>query len=95
MEERLQEFFSEFRRTLLDSPNKSQYRESFNLKGSRSKKYDQGQDTGYPRIRVEFPWEDGDPTNWVSRAEKFFHFTELKESKVEVASNQLDGDVIR
>ncbi|RRT48686.1 hypothetical protein B296_00028882 [Ensete ventricosum] len=67
MEERLQELFSEFRRSLFDSPNKSQHGESSNLKGSRSEKYDQGQDTRYPRIRMEFPrWEDGDPTSWIS-----------------------------
>ncbi|RRT82730.1 hypothetical protein B296_00004095 [Ensete ventricosum] len=48
-------------------------------------------------MRMDFPrWEDGDPTNWTSRAEKFFHFHRtLEESKVEVASNQLDGDAIR
>ncbi|RRT33718.1 hypothetical protein B296_00054365 [Ensete ventricosum] len=97
MEERLQEFFSEFRRSLLVSPNKSQHGESSNLRGSRSEKYDQGQNTRYPCMRVEFPrWEDGDPTSWVSRAEKFFHFyITLEESKVEVASNQLDDDAIR
>ncbi|RWV95392.1 hypothetical protein GW17_00041990 [Ensete ventricosum] len=97
MKERLQELFSEFKRSLLDSPNKSQYDESSNLNGSQSEKYDQKQDTGYPSIRVEFPrWEDGDLTSWISRAEKFIHFHRtLEESKVEVALNQLDGDTIR
>ncbi|RWW19163.1 hypothetical protein GW17_00016803 [Ensete ventricosum] len=53
--------------------------------------------TQHSCIRVEFlKWEDGDPTSWVSRAEKFFHFHRtLEESKVEVVSNQLDGDTIR
>ncbi|RWW26751.1 hypothetical protein BHE74_00003814 [Ensete ventricosum] len=67
MEERLQELFNKFRRSRLDSPNKSQHGESFNLKGSQSEKYNQGRDTRYAYMRVEFPrWEDGDPTSWVS-----------------------------
>ncbi|RWW40950.1 hypothetical protein BHE74_00053600 [Ensete ventricosum] len=64
MEERLQELFREFKKSLLNSLNKSQHGESSNLKGSRSKNYDKGQDTGYPCVRVEFSkWEDGDPTS--------------------------------
>ncbi|RWV77966.1 hypothetical protein GW17_00061136, partial [Ensete ventricosum] len=86
-----------FRRSLLNSPNKFQHGESSNLKGSLFEKYGQGQDTGYPLMRMEFPiWEDGDPTNWVSWAKKFFYFHRTpEESKVEVALNQLDGDAIR
>ncbi|RWW25003.1 hypothetical protein BHE74_00053763 [Ensete ventricosum] len=97
MEERLQELFNEFKKSLLDSPNKSQHGKSSNLKGSRFEKYDKGQDTRYQRIRVKFPrWEDGDSTNWVSWAKKFFHFHRTpEESKVEVALNKLDGDAIR
>ncbi|RRT49201.1 hypothetical protein B296_00031599 [Ensete ventricosum] len=64
IEKRLQELFSEFKRSLLDSPNKSQHGKSSNLNGSRSEKYVQGQDAGYPHMRVEFPrWEDGDLTS--------------------------------
>ncbi|RWW50346.1 hypothetical protein BHE74_00043413 [Ensete ventricosum] len=80
MENRLQEIFNEFKRSLSENPNKSQHNESFNLKGNRSKKYDQGQDTGYPCM--EFPrWEDRDPISWISRAKKFFHFHRLRRNQ--------------
>ncbi|RZR85774.1 hypothetical protein BHM03_00012812 [Ensete ventricosum] len=62
IQNRLQELFSKFKRSLSKNPNKSQHDESSSLKGNISEKYDQGQDTRYPRMRVEFPrWEDGDP----------------------------------
>ncbi|RRT39875.1 hypothetical protein BHM03_00020616 [Ensete ventricosum] len=65
------------------------------FKRSRSEKYDYGQDTRYPR--KEFPvWEDGDPTGWISRVEKFFHLHRTpEESMVEIASTQLKGDAIQ
>ncbi|RWV77992.1 hypothetical protein GW17_00061110, partial [Ensete ventricosum] len=76
-------------------PNKTQHGESF--KGSRSKKYDHGQDTRYTCMRIEFSrWEDGDLIGWISRSEKFFHFHKtLVESMVEMASTQLESDVIQ
>ncbi|RWW21406.1 hypothetical protein BHE74_00018330 [Ensete ventricosum] len=48
-------------------------------------------------MRMEFSrCEDGDPTSWISWAKKLFHFHRTpKESKVEVASNQLNGDAIQ
>ncbi|RWW01851.1 hypothetical protein BHE74_00019036 [Ensete ventricosum] len=97
MEERWQDFLNEFNRSLAKSPNKSQCGESSNIKESRSEKYDQGQDTGYTHMRVEFPrWEDGDPIDWISRAEFFFHFHRTpKESKVDIASMQIKGDAIQ
>ncbi|RWV95054.1 hypothetical protein GW17_00042354 [Ensete ventricosum] len=53
VEDRFQELLHEFRRSRLESPNKTQHGESF--KGSRPKKYDHAQDIGYTRMRVEFP----------------------------------------
>ncbi|RRT56635.1 hypothetical protein B296_00028642 [Ensete ventricosum] len=75
IDNKLQELLREFRRSQSKSPNKPQHNESFSLKRNRSKKYDQGQDTGYPRM--EFPrWKDGDPIGWISRSEKFFSFSQ-------------------
>ncbi|RWW80730.1 hypothetical protein BHE74_00010918 [Ensete ventricosum] len=75
MENILQEIFNEFKRSLLENPNKSQHGESSSLKGNRFEnigKSDQGQDTGHSHIRVEFlRWEDGDLIDWISRTEKF------------------------
>ncbi|RWW08544.1 hypothetical protein BHE74_00021058 [Ensete ventricosum] len=77
IENRLQELFSEFKRNLSENRNKSQHDKSSTLKWNRSeniKKGDQEQDTRYPRMKVEFlRWEDGDPTHWISGAEKLFH----------------------
>ncbi|RRT73332.1 hypothetical protein B296_00021736 [Ensete ventricosum] len=52
--------------------------------------------TSYPCMKAEFPrWEDGYPTSWIFRAEKFFRFHRtLEESKVKITSIQLDGDAI-
>ncbi|RWW33456.1 hypothetical protein GW17_00001842 [Ensete ventricosum] len=84
MENRLQEIFNEFKRSLSENSNKSQHNKNFSLKGNIFEKYDQGQDIGYPR--VQFPrWEDGDPISWISRAEIHFHRTS-EESMVEIAS---------
>ncbi|RWV82314.1 hypothetical protein BHE74_00030066 [Ensete ventricosum] len=58
MKNRLQEIFNEFKRSLLENPNKSQHGESFSLKGNQSenrRKSDQGRDTRYPCMRVAFP----------------------------------------
>ncbi|RRT71880.1 hypothetical protein B296_00008618 [Ensete ventricosum] len=95
IEDRFQELLYEFKRSRLDSLSRTQHGESF--KGSRFDKYDHGQDTRYTRMRVEFSrWKDGDPIDWISRAEKFFHFHKTpKESMVEIASSQLKGDVIQ
>ncbi|RWW25489.1 hypothetical protein GW17_00010165, partial [Ensete ventricosum] len=95
IEDRFQEFLREFRRSGSENLNKTQYGES--SKGSRFEKYDHGHDIEYTRMRVELPiWEDGDPIGWISRAEKFFHFHKiLKESIVEIASTQLECDVIQ
>ena len=48
-------------------------------------------------MKVEFPrWEDGDPTYCISKAENFFCFHKTQEdSKVEMASIQLDVDAIQ
>ncbi|RWW46073.1 hypothetical protein BHE74_00048017 [Ensete ventricosum] len=48
-------------------------------------------------MRVEFfRWEDGDPIGWISCVEFFFFFHRtLEESKVEIASIQLEEDVIQ
>ncbi|RWW40561.1 hypothetical protein BHE74_00054015 [Ensete ventricosum] len=96
IEDRLQELLREFKRSRSDSPNKTQHHESSNLKGSRSEKYDHGQDTGYSCMRVEFHrWEDGDPIGWISLAENFFRFHRTpEESKVEITFIQLEGDTI-
>ncbi|RWW64213.1 hypothetical protein BHE74_00028560 [Ensete ventricosum] len=69
----------------------------YEFKRSRSEKYDNGQDTGYPRKREEFPrWEDGGLIGWISCAKKFSHYHRtLEESIVEIASTQLNSDVIQ
>ncbi|RRT74400.1 hypothetical protein B296_00032379 [Ensete ventricosum] len=73
IEDRFQELLHEFRKSRSESPNKAHHGKS--SKWSRSEKYDNGQDTGYTRMRVEFPrWEDGDPIGYISRAEIFFSF---------------------
>ncbi|RWW21340.1 hypothetical protein GW17_00014514 [Ensete ventricosum] len=84
MEDRFQELLHEIRRNRSESPNKAQHGES--SKGSQSEKYDHGQNTGYPRMRVEFPrWEDGNPIGWISCAKKIFRFHRTpEESKVEI-----------
>ncbi|RZR72563.1 hypothetical protein BHM03_00014673 [Ensete ventricosum] len=48
-------------------------------------------------MRMEFlRWKDGNPIGWISRAQKFFRFHRTpKESMVEIASTQLEGDMIR
>ncbi|RRT32240.1 hypothetical protein B296_00055096 [Ensete ventricosum] len=95
MEDRFQELLREIRRSQSESLNKTQHGES--SKGSRSEKYDHGQDIGYTRMRVEFPrWEDGNLIGWISHAERFFHFHRTpEESKMEIASIQLKGDAIQ
>ncbi|RZR74099.1 hypothetical protein BHM03_00032151 [Ensete ventricosum] len=95
MEDRFQELLREIRRSRSESLNKTQHGESF--KWSRSEKYDHGQDTRYTCMRMEFHrWEDRDLISWISRAEKFFHFHRTpEESTVEIASTQLEGDVIK
>ncbi|RRT81554.1 hypothetical protein B296_00010850 [Ensete ventricosum] len=81
IENRLQELFNKFKRSLSECPNKFQHGKNSNLKGNRFEKYDQGQDIGYPRIRVEFlRWEDGDPTSWVLGVESSFTSTELQKN---------------
>ncbi|RZS26574.1 hypothetical protein BHM03_00059931 [Ensete ventricosum] len=95
MEDRFQELLREIRRSRSESPNKTQHGE--NSIRSRSEKYDHGQDIGYTHIRVEFlKWKDGNPIGWISHVEIFFCFHRTpKESKVEIASIQLKGDVIQ
>ncbi|RRT79175.1 hypothetical protein B296_00015090 [Ensete ventricosum] len=48
-------------------------------------------------MRMKFPrWKDGDLNGWISYAEIFFHFHRtLEESKMEIASIQLEGDAIQ
>ncbi|RRT70881.1 hypothetical protein B296_00000814 [Ensete ventricosum] len=76
IEDKLRALFHKFKTGRSESPNKSQRGESFDYKENRSEKCDQGQDTEYLRMRVEFlRWEDGDPTSWISRAERFFRST--------------------
>ena len=99
IESQLQETLHDFKKSLLE------HFSGFQQDGSSSSTLNRSRDTGkgpqdgdthYSRIRVEFPrWEDGDPTSWISRAEKKFRFHRtLEESKVEVVSIQLDGDAI-
>ncbi|RWW54012.1 hypothetical protein BHE74_00039429 [Ensete ventricosum] len=95
MKNRLQEIFNELKRSLFENPIKSQHGESSSVKGNRYEKCEHGQDTKYSRM--EFPkWEDGDPTGWISRAERFFHFHRIPEkSKVEIVFIQLEGFTIQ
>ncbi|RRT81670.1 hypothetical protein B296_00000085 [Ensete ventricosum] len=95
MEDRFQELLREIRRSRSESTKKTQHGES--SKGSRYEKYDQGQDTGYTHMKVEFPrWEDGNLIGWISCAERFFRFHRTpEESKVEITSIQFEGDAIQ
>ncbi|RZS14301.1 hypothetical protein BHM03_00045977 [Ensete ventricosum] len=58
MENRLEETLNNFKWSLLETLNKSQHSESSSLKGNRSEnigKSNQGQDIGYPHMKVRFP----------------------------------------
>ncbi|RZR74795.1 hypothetical protein BHM03_00043667 [Ensete ventricosum] len=96
MEDRLRALFHEFRIGRLESPNRSQCRESSDRKENKSENGDQVQDSRYPRMRVEFPrWEDGDPTKWISCAERFYFQKTPKGSMVDIVVIHLEGDAIQ
>ncbi|RWV88181.1 hypothetical protein GW17_00049754 [Ensete ventricosum] len=96
MEDRLRALFHEFRIGRLESPNISQCRESSDRKENKSENGDQVQDSRYPRMRVEFPrWEDGDPTKWISCAERSYFQKTPKGSMVDIIVIHLEGDVIQ
>ncbi|RWW56443.1 hypothetical protein BHE74_00036841 [Ensete ventricosum] len=96
MEDRLRALFHEFRIGRLESPNISQCRESSDRKENKSENGDQVQDSRYPRMRVEFPrWEDGDPTKWISCAERSYFQKTPKGSMVDIVVIHLEGDVIQ
>ncbi|RWV82301.1 hypothetical protein GW17_00056208 [Ensete ventricosum] len=49
-----------------------------------------------PRIRLDFPRWEGDPTGWISRIERYFRYSRtLEDSMVDTAVNHLEGDAIR
>ena len=100
IENRLQETLHDFKKSLLEHFRKFQQDGSSSSTLHRygnTGKGPQDYDTNYSYIKVEFlRWEDGDPTSWIFKAENFFSFHRTpKESKVEVALIQLDGDVIQ
>ncbi|RRT45903.1 hypothetical protein B296_00049237 [Ensete ventricosum] len=96
MEDRLRALFHEFRIGRLESPNISQCRESSDRKENKSENGDQVQDSRYPRMRVEFPrWEDGDPTKWISCAERSYFQKTPKGSMVDIIVIHLEGDAIQ
>lgn len=100
IENRLQETLNDLKKSQFESFSKFRQDESSSLTLNQSRdtgKRNQGQDISYPCIKVEFSrWEDRDPTSWISKVENFFHFHRTpEESKVEIASIQLDEDVIQ
>ena len=99
IENRLQETLNDFKKSLLESLSKFQQNGGSSSTLHRSEntgKGPQDYDTNYSHMKMEFPrWKDGDPTNWISKAENFFRFHRTpEESKVEVASIQLEGDAL-
>ncbi|KAG6497167.1 hypothetical protein ZIOFF_045055 [Zingiber officinale] len=70
---------------------------------SRQQQYDhrvnsnEDQERNPPCMKVEFPrWENNDLIGWISRAEKYFCFHSTSDyAKVELASINLEGDVIQ
>ena len=100
IENRLQETLNDFKKSLLESLNKFQQNGGSSSTLHRYENTEKGPqdcDTNYSHMKMEFPrWKDGDLTSWISRAENFFHFHRTpKESKVEIASIQLDGDILQ
>jgi len=51
------------------------------------------QNSNLPRMKLDFPrWDEDDPSGWVKRAERFFHFHgTLEASRVDIASIHLEG----
>ena len=99
IENRLQEVLNDFKKDLLGSLSKFQQGGSSSSMLHRFEdtgKGPQDYDTNYSHMKMEFPrWKDGDPTNWISMVENVFHFHRTsEESKVEVASIQLEGDAL-
>jgi len=48
-------------------------------------------------MKLDFPkWDEDDPSGWVSRAERFFHFRGMPEaSRVDIASIHLEGEAFQ
>ncbi|RRT44043.1 hypothetical protein B296_00010920 [Ensete ventricosum] len=53
-------------------------------------------DSTYPCMRVDFPqWEDGDPTRWISRSERYFRYHRtLEASIVSIAAIHLEEKLL-
>ncbi|RRT59112.1 hypothetical protein B296_00038775 [Ensete ventricosum] len=88
---------TEFRLGRSPSPRRSQHGESFDHKENPSGKEDTTTNSPYPRTRVDFPlWEDGDPTEWISCAERYFCYHKTPEaSMVDIAAIHLEGEAIQ
>jgi hypothetical protein len=55
------------------------------------------QNSNLPRMKLDFPrWDEDDPSGWVKRAERFFHFQgTLEASRVDIASIHLEGEAVQ
>ncbi|RWW16984.1 hypothetical protein GW17_00019100 [Ensete ventricosum] len=96
MEDRLRTLFAEFRLGQSRSPMRSQQGESPDRKNP-SKKEECATELASIRMRVEFPqWEDGEPTDVLSRVERYFHYHRTPEaSMVDIAAIHLKGEAIQ
>ncbi|RWW72394.1 hypothetical protein BHE74_00019792 [Ensete ventricosum] len=93
MEDRLRVLFVKFRLGRSSSPTKFQQGES---SMRPSEKEGQPSNMRQPRMRVDFPRWEGDPTGWISRVKCYFHYYRISEdSMVDIAINHLEGDAIQ
>ncbi|RWV93139.1 hypothetical protein GW17_00044429 [Ensete ventricosum] len=92
MEDRLRALLAKFGLGRSSSPTKFQQGESL----ERPSKEGQPSDMIQPRMRVDFPQWERDPTGWISRAEHYFHYYRTPEdSMVDTAVIHLEGDAIQ
>ncbi|RWW15207.1 hypothetical protein GW17_00020966 [Ensete ventricosum] len=96
IKDKLRALFEEFRLGRSESPKRSQRGKISDHKENPMEKGDQAPDSSCPRMRVDFPrWEDGDPTGWISRAERYFRYHRtLNVSMVDIVAIHLEGDAI-
>ncbi|RRT45703.1 hypothetical protein B296_00054933 [Ensete ventricosum] len=97
MEDKLRALFAEFRIVRSPSPTTLQQDESSDHKERPPGKEEQATDSTQPRMRVDFPrWEEGDPTVWLSHAERYFCYYRTPEaSMVDIVAIHREGDAIQ
>ncbi|RRT76888.1 hypothetical protein B296_00010864 [Ensete ventricosum] len=93
MENKLRALLVEFRLGQSLSPTRSQQGES----PDRPPREEEHAMDPTSTHKVDFTrWEDGDPTGWLSRAERYFHYDRTPEaSMVEITTIHLEGDIIQ